>query len=175
MSRESKPETIASGRFLRLVREGTWEWAERTNARGVVVIVAVTEEGNLLMVEQHRIPIGGAVIEFPAGLAGDEEGAEHEDLSVAAARELEEETGYRPTRMEWLTAGPVSAGMSGEVLTFFRAHGLTRVGKGGGVAGEDITVHEIPLAEAHSWLARRHSEGVMADPKVYAGLYFLGL
>jgi ADP-ribose pyrophosphatase len=176
MSNESSPsgpETIASGKFLRLVRKGTWEWAERTNAKGVVVIVAVTAEGNLLLVEQHRVPIGGSVIEFPAGLAGDEAGAENEDLSVAAARELEEETGYRPGRMEWLTTGPVSAGMSGEVLTFFRGHGLVRVGKGGGVEGENITVHEIPVGEARGWLARRHEEGVMADPKVYAGLYFL--
>lgn len=168
-------EEIASGRFLRLVRRGSWEWAERTNARGVVVIVALTDDDKLLLIEQHRPPIGGPVIEFPAGLAGDEHGAENEDLSVAAARELEEETGYRAARIEWLTAGPVSAGMSSEVLTFFRAHGLVRVGAGGGVAGEEITLHEIPLKEAHSWLARRHSEGVMADPKVYAGLYYLSL
>lgn len=173
MPEQNPPEPIASGRFLRLVRQGGWEWAERTNAKGVVVIVAVTEEGKLLLVEQHRIPVGAPVIEFPAGLAGDEQGAEHEDLAVAAARELEEEAGYRPTRMELLTAGPVSAGMSGEVLTLFRAHGLVRVGQGGGVPGEDITVHEVPLAEVRSWLEARQAQGVLVDPKVYAGLYFL--
>lgn len=166
-------EELGTGRFLRLVRDRGWEWAERTNARGVVVIVALTDEGNLLLIEQHRPPIGGSVIEFPAGLAGDEHGAENEDLAVAAARELEEETGYRATRMEWLTAGPVSAGMTSEVLTFYRAHGLTRVSSGGGVAGESIILHEVPLVQARSWLAARHAQGVMADPKVYAGLYYL--
>lgn len=167
------PEVLSSGKYIRLVREGTWEWAERTNAGGVVVIVAVTPDDAVLFVEQHRPPIGGRVIEMPAGLAGDIAGAEHESLAVAAARELEEETGYRPGRMVWLTAGPVSAGMTSEVLTFFRAHDLVRVSAGGGDASEDIVVHEVPRSGVRAWLAERHAAGVMADPKVYAGLYFL--
>jgi ADP-ribose pyrophosphatase len=167
------PDVLGAGRFLRLVRDQKWEWAERTNASGVVVIVAVTPHDEVLFVEQHRIPIGGLVLEFPAGLAGDEVGAETEALADAAARELEEETGWRAGRMEWLTAGPVSAGMTNEVLHFFRAFDLERVGDGGGVAGEDIVVHAIPRARVREWLAERHAAGVMADPKVYAGLYFL--
>ena len=164
---------IGRGRFIRLVRRGGWEWAERTNASGIVVIVAVTPDDKVLLVEQHRVPVGGPVIELPAGLAGDIAGEEDEDLSVAANRELEEETGWRAERLERLTAGPVSAGMTSEVLTFYRAHGLQRVGDGGGDPSEDIVVHEVPLTEVHGWLEARAAAGVMADPKVYAGLYFL--
>lgn len=164
-------EELARGRFIRLVRRDRWEWAERVNATGVVVIVAKTPDDRVLLVEQERIPVGGPVIEMPAGLAGDV--TADEALATAAARELEEETGWRAGRLERLTHGPVSAGMSSEVLTFFRAHDLQRVGEGGGDEGESIVVHEIALSEIDGWLEARAREGVMADPKVYAGLYFL--
>lgn len=166
-------EIMAEGRFLRLVREDGWEWAERTRISGVVVVAAVTPEGNVLLVEQHRPPVGGRVLEMPAGLAGDIAGQEDEALETAARRELEEETGYTAARIDRITAGPVSAGLTSESLTFFVAHDLRRIGPGGGDASEDIEVHEVPLDEVDEWLAARAREGVPADPKVYAGLYFL--
>lgn len=166
-------EIVAEGRFVRLVREDGWEWAERTRASGVVVIAALTPAGDVLFVEQYRKPLGARVVEMPAGLAGDTAGAEGEALAVAAQRELEEETGWRAASMERVTAGPVSAGMTSEVLTFFVATGLLRVGPGGGDEHEDIVVHEVPLARAPEWLAERARDGVMSDPKVYAGLWFL--
>jgi len=164
---------LGTGRFLRLVRENGWEWAERTNASGVVVVVAVTPQGRLLLVEQHRPPVGGAVIELPAGLAGDVAGQRDEALATAAVRELEEETGWRAEQMHRLTEGPVSAGLTSEVITLFRAADLRRVGPGGGDASEDITVHEIPLDTVDRWLAERSEAGVSCDPKIYAALYFL--
>lgn len=166
-------EIMAEGRYLRLVKEDGWEWVERTGVTGVVVVAALTEEGRVLFVEQHRHPVGTSVIEMPAGLAGDIAGKEEEDLADAARRELEEETGYTADRMERVCGGPVSAGLSNEVLTFFRAVGVRKIGDGGGDGTEEITVHEIPLADAPSWLAQREREGVPADPKVYVGLFFL--
>ena len=153
-------DVLAEGRFLRLIKEDGWEWAERTNASGVVVVVALTPEGRVLLVEQHRPPVRGRVIELPAGLAGDLSGAEDEALEVAARRELEEETGWTAARIVRLTAGPVSAGMTSESLTFLRAEGLRRCGAGGGDETEDIVVHEIPLDDADAWLAARAAEGV---------------
>lgn len=167
-------EIVAEGRFIRLVREGHWEYAQRTNASGVVVILALTPANEVLFVEQYRVPVGARVIEMPAGLAGDIAGAEDEALAIAAARELEEETGWRPGRVEVLVSGPVSAGMTSEVLTFFRALDLIQVSDGGGDESEDIVVHAVPLAEVRQWLAQKNADGVLADPKVYAGLYFLG-
>lgn len=166
------PEIVAEGKFVRLVKQGKWEYATRPKVSGVVGIVAVTDDGNLILVEQDRPPVGKRVIELPAGLAGDEAGHEAEDLAAAARRELLEETGYEAAGMTLLTEGPPSAGLSDEIITLFLATGLRRTGKAGGVGGEDITLHEVPLADVPAWLAARAADGLMVDLKLYAGLYF---
>lgn len=165
-------QVLYEGDFLRIKRRGRWEYVERANARAAVVIVAVTDADELLLVEQPRIPVNAAVIELPAGLVGDIAGAEDEPLMAAAARELEEETGYRAARLTRLTGGPPSAGLANEHMVLFRAHGLTRVSAGGGDSSEQITPHAVALADVPAWLAARETEGVLVDPKVYAGLYF---
>jgi len=162
---------LAEGDYLRLIRRGGWEYAERSNARCAVIIVAVTPDDCLLLVEQFRIPIMAPAIEMPAGLVGDIDGDER--IEDAAIRELEEETGWRAERVELLMQGPTSAGMSNEIIAFARASGLSRVGPGGGDDSEDIIVHEVPRAEAAAWLCRKAAEGYAIDPKLYAGLYFV--
>ncbi len=166
------PRLLHEGEFLRLLRRRHWEYVERTNARGVAVMVAVTADAELLLVEQYRLPVARSVIELPAGLVGDL-GAD-EPLLEAARRELIEETGYRAGRMEVLAEGPTTAGLSNEITTFCVARELTRVGPGGGDASEDITVHPVPLAELRNWL-RVHSKRAAIDPKLYAGLWLAGL
>ena len=96
-------EVIAATRHLQLVRRGGWEYVERPNVTGIVVIVPVTRDGELVLIEQYRVPVDRPVIELPAGLAGDVPGTEGERLEAAARRELLEETGYRPA-----AATPVS-------------------------------------------------------------------
>lgn len=170
----SADRTLHEGEFLRLKRRDHWEYVERVNARGVVVIVAVTDNNELLLVEQPRLPLQANVIELPAGLVGDIAGAEDEAMELAALRELEEETGYRTARMTFLAEGPPSAGLTSETLSFYRAGPVTRVGAGGGDDSEDIIPYAIPLAEVETWLVEREAEGRLIDPKIYAGLYFLG-
>lgn len=165
--------SLHAGKFLALVREGHWEYADRTNATGAAIIVAVTDEQNLLLVEQYRIPVHARTIELPAGIIGDDPGTANEDHAEAARRELEEETGYRAEHLEALTHGPASSGLTSETVTLLLATKLRRVGNGGGVAHEEITVHEVPLRKVHDWLATKASAGVLIDPKVYAGLYFV--
>lgn len=166
-------ETLHAGRFLRLMRRGRWEYAERVNPGGAVAIVAVTPAGELLLVEQHRVPLGHAVIELPAGLVGDDAGAAAESWETAAARELEEETGWRAGRFERLTKGPTTAGLSNETVILARARDLERVGDGGGDATEDITVHAVPVPRVADWLGECEKRGLPPDPKVYAGLFFI--
>ena len=84
-----------------------------------------------------------------------------------------EETGYAAEEIRPLVTGPSGAGITSELVTSFLASGLRRVGKGGGVAHEDITVHEVPLSDIDAWLDAKAKTGVLIDPKVYAGLYFV--
>lgn len=175
MSQIPGRKVLAEGQYLRLVVENGWEFVERKSTTGIVVIVAVTDGGQLLLVEQFRPPVRGRVIELPAGLAGDIAGQEGEPLADAARRELSEETGYQAASMTSLGGGPPSSGTTSEVVTFFHAHGLRRTGRGGGDAHEDIEVHEVPRAEARAWLRQRERDGRMVDPKVYAGLALAGL
>lgn len=164
---------LGSGRFLELVDEGGWEYVRRRVASGVVVIVATTDDGALVLVEQHRVPVNRRTLELPAGLVGDTAEFHAESLDLAAARELEEETGFRASSWKMLAQGPSAVGISTEVVTFFRATRLSRVGPGGGDASEDITVHVVARADVPAFLRQGEASGILIDPKVYAALHFL--
>lgn len=151
------------GRYLAMRRDGSWEWAERVRSIGAVVILAV-DDGHVLLVEQYRVPLGCRCLELPAGLVGDESAGEGH--AVAAARELEEETGYRPGRVETLGEFCSSPGLTSERFTLVRAHDLARVGEGGGVAGEDIVVHRVALDAVPEFVAVKRGEGVAVDAKI---------
>lgn len=166
-------EQLHQGRFLRLVRDRHWEYVSRVNSSGAAFILAVTGAQELLLVEQYRVPLQARCIELPAGMIGDEHDFRHESVEASALRELEEETGFRGARAEILLSGPVAAGLTSEILHLVRIHDLVQVGAGGGVAGEDITVHRVPLREVDGWLRARAGEGLMIEPRIYAALYFL--
>jgi len=166
-------KVLHAGTHLSLIREGHWEYAARAKATGAAIIVAVTDQRTVVLVEQYRIPVHARTVEFPAGLIGDETDQNDEAHADAARRELLEETGFAAEHMEVLTHGPASSGLGSELVTLFRATGLRRVGKGGGVDKEDITVHEVPLDGVDAWLESKAKAGVLVDPKTYAGLYFI--
>ncbi len=166
-------KSLHQGRFLAMFERGGWEYVDRVGATGVVVILAVTDEDELVLVEQHRVPVGASVIELPAGLAGDLPDSRNEDFREAARRELLEETGYEAETIEFLCEGPPSAGLTSEIQTLLRATGLRKTGPGGGDETEDITVHTIALNVLDDWLGEAAQRGCLIDPKIYAGLYFL--
>lgn len=166
-----KPVVMCEGKYLRLVKHGHWEYAERTNAGSAVIVIAVTPERKLLFVEQFRIPLGAPTIEMPAGLVGDLDAAD--TMEEAARRELLEEAGWRADEVKVLMVGPTSSGMSNELVAFVRARGLTRIHAGGGDETEDITVHEVPVDEAPRWLAGKMAAGYGMDAKLWAGLWLL--
>ncbi len=165
-------QTLYEGQWLRLVRIGHWESCERTHAQGMaVIVIAVTPADEVLFVEQYRVPLGARTIEMPAGLVGDDHA--EDSLTEAARRELIEETGWSPGRVEVLLTGPTSSGMSNERIAFVRARNLVRVGEGGGVDDENIIVHAVPRAEAPAWLMRKQAEGFELDLKLWAGLWMI--
>jgi ADP-ribose pyrophosphatase len=169
---DDTPEILYEGPWLRMVRRGRWEYAERTHGNGMaVIIIAVTPDDEVLFVEQFRVPLGRRTIEMPAGLVGDDHA--NDTLEAAAHRELIEETGWQPARVDVLLVGPTSSGMSSERIAFVRALDLTRVGEGGGVDNEDITVHTVPRSQAPAWLMRKQAEGFELDLKLWAGLWMI--
>lgn len=171
-SREDRT-LLYEGDWLRLVRRGQWESCERTHGKDglAVLVIAVTPDDHVLFVDQYRVPLGARTIEMPAGLVGDDH--DHDTLVSAAHRELVEETGWQAGRIEVLLTGPTSSGMSNERIAFARARDLVKVGEGGGVGNEDITVHAVPRATAPAWLMRKYAEGYELDLKLWAGLWMI--
>ena len=158
-------ETIVwQGKFVTAKTRGKWEYVSRSRGIRAAVILAIDAEDHVLLVEQFRVPLDKRCIELPAGLIGDGE-ADEEDAD-AALRELEEETGYRAARMESLGEFWSSPGMVTESYTLFRAHGLMRVGPGGGTDSEDITVHRVPLADIATRVAGWRAQGLAIDTKL---------
>src|SRR3546814_6068895 len=135
-------KTVWSGRFLEARVDESCEYVGRTGVITAAVSLAV-DDGHVLLVEQYRVPLGRNCIELPAGLVGDED--ENESVESSAARELEEETGYRAGSVEVLGEFASSPGMTSETFHLVRATGLQKTGDGGGIDGENITVHRVPL------------------------------
>ena len=156
-------EVMWEGRFIVAKRRGKWEYVSRARNIGAAVILAIHER-HVILVDQYRVPLEKRCIELPAGLIGDDH--EGEDPTEAARRELEEETGYWPDRLEPLGDYWSSPGMVSESFTLYRAHGLVKVGEGGGVAGEGIIVHRVPLDGFAGWLAGKRAEGYAVDVKL---------
>ncbi|MGH8482521.1 MAG: NUDIX hydrolase [Nevskiaceae bacterium] len=171
----SKPESLHQGKYLELLRDGRWEFVRRVKARGAVFILAVTDAKELVLVEQYRVPVAERTLELPAGIYGDEDSHADETPEHCALRELEEETGFRGKVARLLLSGPVAPGLTSEIMYLVRVAGLAKVHAGGGVGGEEITVHTVPLKDVAAWLERKRGEGFQVEPRIYAALYFIDL
>ena len=155
------------GKFVTVRQQGTWEYVSRSRGIHAAVILAIDDAADgrhVILVEQYRVPLKVNCLELPAGLVGDDRAGEAAE--VAAARELEEETGYRAAH--WRTVGEFysSPGMVSESFTLLVATGLDKVGAGGGVAGEDIVVHRVPLDGIEQFIAAKRAEGCGIDVRV---------
>ncbi len=151
------------GDYIRIVRDGRWEFVERCGGVTAVVILAEVE-GKVILVEQMRAPLGGRrCLELPAGLVGDEDDKSVEDTAI---KELEEETGFTAARIERLGEFHSSPGMVAEGFTLVRAHDLSKVGDGGGTEHEDIQVHLVERERIPAFVEERRAAGVAVDVKM---------
>ena len=156
-------ETVWQGKYITVRKEGTWEYVGRARNIRAAVILAI-EDDHVLLVEQYRVPLKANCIELPAGLVGDETAGE--SIEDAANRELEEETGYRATQIEVVGDFASSPGMVSETFTLVKAHGMTRISDGGGVDGENITVHRVALGDVPAFVAGKRAAGCVIDVKM---------
>src|SRR5512141_758659 len=101
---------IFEGKHVFVCERDGWEYVERKKAKSAVAIVAETDDGRVVLTEQYRRPVDARVIDYPAGLVGDESG--HDDPAETAKKELKEETGYTCARVERVAGGPTSPGIT---------------------------------------------------------------
>jgi len=161
-------QTVWQGKYISALKRGRWEYVSRTGSTNAVVILA-EHDGKVILIEQYRVPVGKRCVELPAGLVGDED--KNATVEGTAVKELEEETGFTADRIERLGEFQSSPGMVAESFSLVRAHGIRKVGEGGGTDNEDITVHLVPRAEIPAFIEQRRAAGCAVDVKL---LLFMG-
>ncbi len=119
---------------------------------GAVAVVALDEEGRVVLIHQYRHPLGHRLWELPAGLLD----VDGEDPVASAARELAEAVDLKAE--EWATQVDIAAspGFTDEVVRVFLARGLSAAGREEPEGDEeaDIVVQRFPLAEAVAMVFR---------------------
>lgn len=130
---------------------------------GAVAVLALLDNGNLVMERQFRYPLQREFIELPAGKI--ERG---EDILLCAQRELLEETGYVARKWDHLSTAWPCIGYADERIEYFLARELTHQGSRPD-DGELLEVFELSLAEAIEWVR----QGKISDSKTIVGLFWL--
>jgi ADP-ribose pyrophosphatase len=169
VDKDAPVETMWRGKYIVALKRGRWEYVSRTDDTRAVVIIA-ERDGKLILIEQYRVPVGGRCLELPAGLVGDED--RNATVEETAIKELEEETGFTAERIEVLGDFHSSPGMVAESFTLVRAHGVRKVGDGGGNEHEEIEVHLVSRSEIPGFVASRRAEGVAVDVKLLLFMHF---
>lgn len=163
VDKDAPLETVWQGKYISALKRGRWEYVSRTGSTDAVVILA-EHEGKVILIEQYRVPVGGICLELPAGLVGDED--EHATVEDTAVKELEEETGFTCDRVERLGEFQSSPGMVAESFTLVRAHGVRKIGEGGGNHEEDIKVFLVAREDIPDFIAQRRAAGSAIDVKL---------
>jgi ADP-ribose pyrophosphatase len=159
---------IYDGRILNLrvdkvkLPDGRISNREVVEHKPAVVVVAENERSEVLLITQHRYPVGRTIIELPAGIA--EAG---EDYAAAAERELREETGWKPAKVEKIAEFYSSPGFTSELLIMFYASGLTRDS-----LPQDDDEFIIPRFASRADVRSLIANGGVKDCKTMCGLYW---
>lgn len=157
------------GNFMQMYKDsvrlpdGTVSSREYIKHPGAVAILAILDNGNLVMERQYRYAPQREFIELPAGKI------DHgEDVLLTAQRELLEETGYVANEWIHLTTAWPCIGYADERMEYFLARGLTYQGRKLD-EGEFLEVFELSLTEAIEWIRL----GKINESKTIVGLFWL--
>jgi ADP-ribose pyrophosphatase len=163
------PEVMWAGKYVRVLKRDKWEYASRTNSITAVVVLA-EYEGKVILVDQPRVPTDCRCIELPAGLVGDTD--PNATVETTAIKELEEETGFTADRVERLGEFSASPRRVAESFTLVRAHGVRKIGDGGGDDSEDIVVHLVAREDIPNFIEQKRAEGFGVDVKLLIFMNF---
>ena len=165
-------KTVYAGRILDLevdrvlLPNGGEAFREVVRHPGAVVVLPVLADGRLVFVRQHRYPTGEVLIELPAGKLDP-----GEQPAGCAVRELEEETGWRASRIEDLGWFYTTPGFSDEILHAFLATGLE--------AASDHTPDQDEAIDIVTWTVEQALDGChdggIRDSKTIATLFLAQL
>jgi len=159
------------GKYVNVHMRNNWEFVERKTSTGIVGILAITNDNQIVLIEQYREPVSKICVEIPAGLVGDKDSSE--DLIEGAKRELLEETGYLAGKLERIGDFPLSPGITNEVMTLVLATSLIKENEGGGDEDENIKVIEIPMMAGPKDIIALSNDGEKyIDAKIYLAVYF---
>jgi len=149
------------------------EYAARSHAGATVAIIATTAGSELILVEQRRPALKRRVLELPTTWVPSEHPLSDTELLSAARRSLSLVSGYLATSWRKLMVGPVAAGLSDELVTFFRARDLERAGRTPSMQeiDPDTAVHYVTRGSFEGFLTLRRSEDVLVDPLLYAAAW----
>jgi ADP-ribose pyrophosphatase len=163
------PEVMWAGKYVRALKRANWEYASRANDINAVVILA-EYEGKVILIDQPRVAPDCRCVELPAGLVGDHDpDATPESTAI---HELEEETGFTADYVERLGDFYASPGMLSESFTLVRAHGVRKIGEGGGDESEDINVHLVAREDIPDFVVQKRAEGFGVDVKLLIFMNF---
>lgn len=162
-------ELVYQGDFIQVRKDnvrlpdGKTGSREYINHPGAVAVLALLDNGNLVMERQFRYAPQREFVELPAGKI------DHgEDILVCAKRELLEETGYVASEWTHLTTAWPCIGYADERMEYFLARGLSHLGRKLD-DGEFLEVFELPLTEALEWIRL----GKINESKTIVGLFWL--
>ena len=167
-------KTLAEGKYLGLYESGTWEFAARPNSTGVVGILPITDDGQLVLVEQFRVPVQARVIEIPAGLVGDEAEFVHESLTGTARRELLEETGYSCAAIVPIGSGAPDPARFACHAYYFLATGCVETAATAWDHTEEMELIKLPLAEVKRMLFAGEIVDSVQQSALFYALHALG-
>lgn len=165
---------VVVGRRVKVVErvltrsDGRKELREMVVHPGSVVVLPVLDDGRIVMIHNHRFAVESTLLELCAGTRELGPDGEPEDVASCAARELEEETGYRASNLAPLLSFYPSPGMSSEHMFVFVARGLVQTSQ-----KLDPTEHiEVVLLTLEQVLDRIRQNQIRDAKTIAAVLYF---
>jgi len=170
-------DVIHRGRYLEfrvdtIARsDGTTGFRDVVGHPGAIAVLALDDDGRLLLVRQWRIPAGRAMLEIPAGTLDVHDGVT-EDPDVAARRELEEETGHRATTWRKLSTFWTAPGFASELMHLYLATGIAGVAAEGRLTPDEDERLELRHVTVDQALAMVEDGGI-CDAKTILGVLWL--